>query len=240
MRLIDSHFHLDYYKNHSYWYSKINELQQYTLCVTNSPEIFHSCRRMYPETEYVRFALGYNPKSIFSVPFSRNAFMHELNYARYIGEVGLDFSKQFVETKTKQLEIFDYICHISSSFGKVMSIHLKKSEMEALEILERNNIKKAILHWYSGNDALIEKFVEIGCYFSVNGSMCASSSGQKIISQIPTQRLLIESDGPFSKVSSARYTPVMLGDVYAQVESITKCLNLKEVVYNNFATLLKK
>ena len=39
-----------------------------------------------------RFALGYNPKSIFSVPFSRNAFMHELNYARYIGEVGLDFS----------------------------------------------------------------------------------------------------------------------------------------------------
>lgn len=240
MRLIDSHFHLDYYKNHSYWYSKINELQQYTLCVTNSPELFHSCRRMYPETEYIRFALGYNPKSASCVPFSRSAFMHEINYTRYIGEVGLDFSKQFIETKTKQLEIFDYICHVSSSFGKIMSIHLKKSEMEALEILERNSVEKAILHWYSGSEALIEKFVDRGYYFSVNGSMCASSSGQKIISRIPIHRLLIESDGPFSKVSSVQYTPLMLEDVYTQVESITKCLNLKDTVYNNFATLLKK
>ena len=27
MQLIDTHFHLDYYKNHRYWYEKINELK---------------------------------------------------------------------------------------------------------------------------------------------------------------------------------------------------------------------
>lgn len=56
MQLIDTHFHLDYYRNHKYWYDQINKLQQYTLCVTNSPEVYRSCRELYPETKYIKFA----------------------------------------------------------------------------------------------------------------------------------------------------------------------------------------
>ena len=35
--LIDTHFHLDYYKEHQKIYDGINERKQYTLCMTNSP-----------------------------------------------------------------------------------------------------------------------------------------------------------------------------------------------------------
>ena len=33
--LIDTHFHLDYYKEHQKIYDGINERKQYTLCMTN-------------------------------------------------------------------------------------------------------------------------------------------------------------------------------------------------------------
>ena len=56
--LIDTHFHLDYYKEHQKIYDGINERKQYTLCMTNSPGVYISCKRIYPETKYLKFALG--------------------------------------------------------------------------------------------------------------------------------------------------------------------------------------
>lgn len=59
--LIDTHFHLDYYKEHQKIYDGINERKQYTLCMTNSPGVYISCKRIYPETKYLKFALGFHP-----------------------------------------------------------------------------------------------------------------------------------------------------------------------------------
>ena len=44
--LIDTHFHLDYYKEHQKIYDGINERKQYTLCMTNSPGVYISCKRI--------------------------------------------------------------------------------------------------------------------------------------------------------------------------------------------------
>lgn len=71
MDLIDTHFHLDFYRDHKYWYDYINQNRQYTLCVTNSPGVYHSCKRLYPETKYLKFALGFNPKSIVFEKFDK-------------------------------------------------------------------------------------------------------------------------------------------------------------------------
>ena len=61
-KLIDTHYHLDYYKNHKELYDSINELKQYTLCVTNSPGVFVSCKKIYEETTYLKFAMGFHPQ----------------------------------------------------------------------------------------------------------------------------------------------------------------------------------
>ena len=63
INLIDTHFHLDFYKNHKEIYNDINKLHQYTLCVTNSPEVYEECQKVYFNTKYLKFALGFNPKS---------------------------------------------------------------------------------------------------------------------------------------------------------------------------------
>ncbi|HHX61492.1 MAG TPA: TatD family deoxyribonuclease [Epulopiscium sp.] len=196
--LIDTHMHLDGCKNHKEIYEKINKLKQYTLCVTNTPQDFERCIKTYPETKYLKFALGFNPQYAGEKKFNSFIFMRNIKKTKYIGEVGLDFTKPFVKYKDEQIKIFDFICKIAANNNHIMSIHSRGAEKEVLEILIKNNVKRAILHWYTGDVGLIDRFIEEGYYFSINDRMGKGEKGKEIINRIPKDRKLIETDYPYN------------------------------------------
>ena len=82
--LIDTHFHLDYYKEHQKIYDGINERKQYTLCMTNSPGVYISCKRIYPETKYLKFALGFHPQDVSLKDADFYDFMQLVNTTNYV------------------------------------------------------------------------------------------------------------------------------------------------------------
>lgn len=237
-RLIDMHFHLDFYPNHSQIYDGINKLCQHTLCVTNQPEIFEACMDMYSVTKYVQFGLGFNPQCVNDVSFNKSAFLRNLKRTKYVGEVGLDFSPKFSLNKEKQIEIFDFICE--NSMDKIMSVHCKKAEEVLYEILSHRNSSKVVLHWYSGDEFWLEKFLDIGTYFSINANMINTDRGRKIIGQIPIEKLLIESDGPFTKIDGRKYTYDKLGNVYMLLGNLLKMDSEKTMaqISQNFIKLV--
>ncbi len=53
-----------------------------------------------------------------------------------------------------------------------------------------------------GNVELQKDFIHLGCYFSVNASMVKNMD---VVNAIPKDRLLIESDGPYSKVNGKSF-----------------------------------
>ncbi len=238
MKLIDTHFHLDFYRDHKFWYDQINELKQHTLCVTNSPEIFVSCKRLYPETKYVKFALGYNPQISISTPFNKRLFLSQLSSTQYIGEVGLDFSAKNLCSKAAQIEAFEFICHNAAPHNKLLTIHSRKAEKETLAILKSTGIKRAIIHWYTGDLETVEMFIKAGYYFSINANMCATIKGQSIIKHIPIEKLLVESDGPFTKVGGSKYTPVDLPKTYIMLADLLGRPDIQDLIFNNFHRLL--
>lgn len=197
--LIDTHFHLDCCKNHAQLYEQINKEKQYTLCVTNTPEAFERCIKTYPETKYIKFALGYNPQMIGEKKFNSFLFVKNLNRTKYIGEVGLDFSTKFIKHKEEQLKIFDFICKVAGKNNKIMTVHSRKAEKEVLEVLKRNDVKKVIIHWYTGDIDLIRDYLKMGYYFSINRAMLRNQHGRNIIKEVPKDKILLESDIPFSK-----------------------------------------
>lgn len=239
MKLIDAHFHLDFYRDHQFWYNQINAMKQYTLCVTNSPEIYFSCKKLYPETRYVKFALGYNPQISTSTPLNKQLFLSQLGSTKYIGEVGLDYSAKNVSSKGIQVEAFDFICHNAAKYNKVLSVHSRKAEKDTLDILTRNKVQRAIIHWYTGDLETLQLFIQKGYYFSVNTNMCATAKGQSIIRQIPLERILVESDGPFTKVDTQKFTPVNLHQVYTMLSTATGIPHFDKLVYDNFNSLLR-
>lgn len=239
MQLIDTHFHLDYYSNHKYWYNQINKLQQYTLCVTNSPEVYLSCKKIYPETKYIKFALGYNPQQSLEVNFSKSIFLRELPQTQYIGEVGLDFTKKFISSKQKQLDAFEFIAYHAAKQKKLLNVHSRMAEEETLKVLLCQKVEKAIIHWYSGSLENMKLFLNAGYYFSVNSNMCTTINGRKILSSIPMDRLLIESDGPFSKIDSKKYSPIHLQQTYDLVSNTIGVQNISKIIFDNFKHLLQ-
>ena len=240
-KLIDMHFHLDFYANHRQVYNRINQMEQHTLCVTNQPEIFESCIELYKPTKYVQFGVGFHPQNAGKVSFGKASFLRGLSCTKYVGEVGLDFSKEYLCYKDRQMEIFNYICQVSRD--KIMSIHCRMAEGDIYRILKENNNKKVVMHWYSGDEKWMEKFIELGCFFSINSNMVRSNTGKQIINQIPINRIFVESDGPFTKVLGRKYTVEKLSAIYEELACVKKICEvdvLKRQVTHNYLTLMKE
>lgn len=121
-----------------------------------------------------------------------------------------------------------------------MTIHFRKSEKEVVNILIKNNIRNAIMHWYTGPINLIDDFIKSEYYFPINPSMLTSISGCKILNKIPLGRILIESDGPIGKISGKKIKPNNISLIYELIWKKLNIDNIDEVVLRNFKTLLKK
>lgn len=237
-KLIDTHFHLDFYRSHLEIYDSINRLQQYTLCVTNSPGIYVSCKKLYSETKYVKFALGFHPQSPELTKRDFTDFMRLLDQVRYVGEIGLDFSSDQYMSRTQQIECFTEIVRVCAKNNKIMTVHLRRGEDEAVEIIKRYRPQKCIIHWFSGNSKQLKSLIELGCYFSVNSNMVRNVRKRSILLNIPGNRLLVESDGPFSKVDGQRYSPKLLLRSYEEMAVFFNNPDYIDCIYKNFHNLL--
>lgn len=237
MALIDTHFHLDKYREHRDLYKEINSLKQYTLCVTNSPGIYLSCQSMYTETKYVKFALGMHPLEISEPKRCIYEFDHCFSSAKYLGEVGLDYSKD-APPREKQLVVFSHIIQKQATANKLISIHIHGAEEDAIRILSEYIGQKRIIHWFTGSTENLVELVNLGCYFSLNASMVRSVDRCDILKSIPLERILVESDGPYTKVGGRKYTPALLKKTYMVIGSAIGIQNLEELAYHNFARLL--
>lgn len=239
-KLIDTHFHLDYYKNHKEIYETVNRLEQYTLCMTATPGIYVSCKKIYKETKYVKFALGFHPHQATLSQKDFLDFIRLANKTNYIGEVGLDFTSNDYLPKKQQVSYFEQIVDLCSKENKLLSIHLRKAENEAIEIISKYHPKKCILHWFTGSYAQLDAFTSLNCYFSLNANMVCSKNAKDKLSTIPQNRILIESDGPFTKVHGKKYTPTLLADSYQVVAQNLGLYNITDQIYSNFRQLLER
>jgi len=111
----------------------------------------------------------------------------------FIGEVGLD-SKIQIDMKLQQ-EFFEKQFELAKSKNLFVNIHCRGAWQYLIESL--NKVVGAgkeytpgfVIHAFSGPENLINKLVNYGAYFSF-------ARAKEIIKQIPSERLLLETDAP--------------------------------------------
>ena len=116
-----------------------------------------------------------------------------------------------------------------------MSVHMRGAEKEALQIIDKWRPKRCILHWFTGSLQAQREFIKLGCYFSVNANMLSNIEN---IRDIPKDKVLVENDGPYSKVDGIKYQPKFLLREYELIARALEEPDLVKVVYSNFKTLL--
>lgn len=139
----------------------------------------------------------------------------------FVGEIGLDY--YFVKSKKKhqkQQEAFGQILAYCRGKDKILNIHTKGAEEDIIGELKRYNIKKAILHWYSGPMGLLSDIEANGHYVSVNRAMLKSEKLQSMVKQLPKELVLVESDGPMTRRNRPTHTPFDFPEVVEQLSSL--------------------
>ncbi len=238
--IIDTHCHLDLYERPELIVKECEEQNILTIGVTNLPSHFQVGLPHVKLCKRVRLALGMHPLYAIKHKDEFSLFLNNINKTSYIGEVGLDFSREGITTKEIQIRTFTKILENIQGKKKILSIHSRRAEKEVLELLINYKIPNAIFHWYTGSQSLIKRIVESGYYFSINPSMIESESGKKNISKIPLNHILTESDGPFIKVNNKQIKPhnvSLVIDYLSKERNLTK-VEIENVIFNNFKKLI--
>ena len=240
--IIDTHCHIDLYNNPEKILSECESKGISVISMTNLPSHFEQGFPFFQKMARCRIALGFHPLYAQNHKSEFNLFLKNIDKTSYIGEVGLDFSSEGINTKSIQLESFEMILQAVTNKKKILSIHSRKAEKEILELLKQYRIKNAIFHWYSGYVKLIDSIIESGYLFSINPKMIKSKNGMDIISKIPLDRLLTESDGPFIQINQKPIHPWDIKEVLTYI-SVTRQLSYIDVerqVKNNFYNLIAR
>lgn len=237
MNLYDTHFHLDLQGNKKLAIDTININKIYTIAMTNVPSLFEK-EMMENSSPYIRIALGFHPELIHEYPEQIPLMWKKLSEARYIGEVGLDFSDTFHQ-KT-QLDFFtELINKCRRDKTKIISIHSRKSEQQILDIIGNDFDFLPILHWYTGNKDILRTAIDRGFYISVNSKMVQSRKFINIIDALPKERILLETDSPFTSTIETQDELLKKSQrglaKYFNLDTESMCM----ILWNNFNSVLK-
>jgi TatD DNase family protein len=241
MHFVDTHCHIDLYPDYARLIDETEYEQVYTIAVTNIPSVFHHCKLLIERKKYIRTALGFHPQLVRERHSELMLFFELLNETRYIGEIGLDFTTKDLEDRAMQKQIFTSILNRCAAYkDKILTIHSRRATTDTLDLIGNNYPGKIILHWFSGSLKELERAISYGFYFSINASMLSGTKGRQLISSIPIEKILTETDGPFVKVEGRSIRPTDMNKTISDLADLLgqdQC-RIYERVYNNFRRLL--
>lgn len=219
--MIDTHCHFDMMPNPEKYISDIEQRGDIVIGMTNAPSHFQIGWQHVRTYKHVRLALGFHPLLAHELQNELSLFERLLDKTSYIGEIGLDFSREGKATKDIQIESLRRILSYLRGKNKILSVHSRNAEQELLALLKEYEIRNVIFHWYTGDVSLVPEILQEGYYFSVNEAMTLTNKGRNIIDRIPLDRLLIETDCPFNRKCDIKKTYSFLAELGCY-ESIIK------------------
>ena len=118
-----------------------------------------------------------------------------------IGECGLDFNRNF-SPKEKQIQAFRQQLELAVKTQKPVFLHERDAFDTQYQILKDYfpHLKGAVSHCFTGKREHLEAYLDLGLSIGITGWICDERRGQSlydIVHQIPDDRLMIETDGPY-------------------------------------------
>jgi TatD DNase family protein len=247
--LIDAHSHLDRYDligEHALE-SAIAEINQYRIFTISNSMDLASYRRnleISKMCDWVLPTFGVHPWNALRYADRIGDVAEALQQSPMIGEVGLDH--HFVEDTSAypaQRKVLEFCLSVAREQRKIVNLHTKGAEQEILELLDRYEIPRVIVHWYSGPLDVFHELVARRVYFTVGIEVLHSKHIQTIARGIPSKQLLTETDNPGGPQGfiGKPGMPVLVKDVVAGIAQTreTTVETIVETVHANLVELTR-
>lgn len=239
--MIDFHCHLDLYPDALRLLPQVQRRNRFTLAVTTSPRAFLATSKVFAGYPNIHVGLGLHPEIAEAKATELDLLIGQVRSSKLVGEIGLDGSPRFRSSLPLQERIFRAVlseCQLVG--GRVMSIHSRGAEERVLDYLAHaSTAGTPVLHWFSGTLRDLRRAIELGAWFSVGPAMLKGEKGRRLVTEMPRNRVLPETDGPFSQIDGSPYMPWQAWDVcesLAQLWNITS-EDVEALMLSNLQTL---
>ena len=221
VRGFDLHCHVDLFPDPRALIAMCQKNQIVTLAVTTTPMAWKQNRLWAAGNRYVHAATGLHPELVGTPHGDIVLLERTVEASPFIGEIGIDGSMPHRRNWARQKYVFSRALTAAQRMGgRVASVHSRRAAADVLRCIEEHTTSERvlpILHWFSDSAALAKRAVGLGCYFSVNPRMLDSDHGMELIRNLPSDRLLTETDAPFTMVTNRKTNP---HDIVRAVERI--------------------
>lgn len=199
-------------------------------------------------------------KSLKMVVEFEEIFEKNIKNISAVGETGLDYH-QFNNNQTVDEDIKEELCEIQKiSFTKHIQLALKHNLPMSIHARDMNDCSDCLkdvlrvvaqegrgqlrgsFHSYTGDIDSLKEILGMGFYIGFNGIITYKSGEnvRDILKQVPLERILFETDGPFLPPQSVRKNK-KLEEKYAQPKDIKEIIEtaceIKNVSYEKMETI---
>ncbi len=207
---IDLHAHIDT----GIASSELTALKAVVFAVTRSLDEAERALRRTDDTTI--WGVGCHPGLVRSQKgFDVERFQSLAEATPYVGELGLDGSSR-VPMEKQQLTLAAALRALQQN-PRITSLHSYRATSEILGLIEVCPQPGLVLHWWLGTKCETIRAVELGCYFSVNRSSVRRTA---LLSLIPIDRVLPETDHPFGDRGHGPRRPGEVGQVEAALAEV--------------------
>ena len=128
-----------------------------------------------------------------------------------LGEMGLDFNRDF-SPRAEQEAAFEAQLELAAALGRPAFLHVRDAHERFAAILSRyrDRLPRAVVHCFTGTGAELDAYLEMDLHIGITGWICDERRGghlHALVSRIPTERLMIETDSPYLLPRNLRPRP---------------------------------
>lgn len=199
--------------------------------------------------EHLYATVGMHPHDAKNLtPDVLKSFRELLDHPKVIalGEIGLDYYRN-LSPHNVQKEAFEKQLNLAEEMEMPIIIHNRDAYMDILPILEARKGKvRGVLHCFTGDVELMHRSIKIGLHIGIGGIVTFPNAKdmQTVATEVPSERLLIETDCPWlapqfqrGKRNEPAYVPAVAEKIAELRDTSVEAIG--DMTTKNFDTLFK-
>lgn len=157
--------------------------------------------RLADRYDYIYAAVGIHPHELYNMSSQIIEELRRLSEHKKvvaIGEIGLDY---YYDRHPRELQQFWFRqqLRLAESVNKPVIIHSRDASQETFDIMASSNVRRGVIHCYSGAAPMAVDYAKMGFYIGIGGVVTFPNAKKliEVVEAIPLEKILIETDSPY-------------------------------------------
>jgi TatD DNase family protein len=182
--------------------------------VSSSEQALLLCAQLEPQAQRLFSTAGVHPHDAASWNADTGRQLLSLLQqprCRAVGECGLDFNRD-IAPRAQQEKVLEQQLALAVELQLPVFLHERDADQRLLAIVRefRDHLPAAVVHCFTGDKRALFNYLDLDLHIGITGWVCDERRGSHLhplLREIPSTRLMLESDAPYLLPRSLRPKP---------------------------------